>query len=381
MVCALSATTRAADLRTINSEHYSIHTDLDTDFAVNLGQRMDAMWNEYARRLEDFPLPDANKRFDAYVFERRIDYMKLIGDRLPNTGGVYDSHKQLLAVFVEDQGRDRVRHTLQHEAFHQFADIAVGAQIPAWLNEGLAQIFEEGIWTGDRFVIGQAPPHRVELLRSDRAGGRIIPFREFVSITPDQWIINLRDRTKAISQYNQAWAMAQFLVYSKGTGGKSLYVDNLVDMLKLIHHGVTGRKAFELAFSDNYQGFEQRFDEWADTLAPSAQATYSEQQNALADMMVQLYGSGQRFGSILDLRSYLMSGGFTLNINGRSMLPDNCFCDASGHPFGPDQLFLYPRQGTPAPDLIYRPRSGVELRTQFTQEANALSYETTLLSP
>ena len=63
---------------------------------------------------------------------------------MKNTGGVFMSGRNLLASFLGDLGRDSLRRTLQHEAFHQFAHTVISPDTPVWLNEGLAQVFEEG---------------------------------------------------------------------------------------------------------------------------------------------------------------------------------------------------------------------------------------------
>ncbi|MBV8781378.1 MAG: DUF1570 domain-containing protein [Phycisphaerae bacterium] len=373
----------AADLRIVESDHYALHTDLDSDLANSIGQRMDVMWSEYARRLEDFPLPDRNKKFDVYVFDRKADFVHLTGNRFPNTAGLFDANNHQLAAFLELQGRDGLRRTLQHEAFHQFADVAVGPNLPVWLNEGLAQIFEEGIWTGDRFIIGQFPPGRLTRLQADIAANRLTPFKEFVAMSDEQWISDLRDKPRATTHYNQAWAMAQFLVYAADADGHPLFVDDLIDMLKLIHHGVNGQKAFELAFSDNYTNFQIMFEHWVQTIQPSAQASYLAHQATLAQIMVELYGSGQRFNSIDALHNYLRSGGFYLSSeNGEfSMAPDAFFCDLTGRWLGPQQLFLDHRKNALAPDLVCVPSSDLRMRTHFLMDADALSYETTIDCP
>src|SRR5687767_331790 len=41
-------------LRVLNSKHYRIHTDLEPAFAEELALRLDAMYEEYARRLSEF---------------------------------------------------------------------------------------------------------------------------------------------------------------------------------------------------------------------------------------------------------------------------------------------------------------------------------------
>ena len=112
IACTFSQTASGAELRTVFSDHYAIHTDLDYELTQNLARRMDAMWEEYATRLHDFPLPSVEKKFDAYLFSRKVDYMRLTGNRFQNTGGIFDANKQQLAAYLEGQGRDGLRQVL-----------------------------------------------------------------------------------------------------------------------------------------------------------------------------------------------------------------------------------------------------------------------------
>ena len=58
VLCLFPASTHAApvsaEMRRIESRHYNIWTDLESGFADDLAKRMDAMYDEYSRRLVDF---------------------------------------------------------------------------------------------------------------------------------------------------------------------------------------------------------------------------------------------------------------------------------------------------------------------------------------
>src|SRR5436309_10317166 len=163
----------APELRGLETRHYSIHTDLERALAEDLAKRMDAMFDDYCRRLQDFN-PDRRTKFEVYIFSRRVDYMKFTNNRVPNTGGVFMPGRNTLAAFLEFQGRDALRRTLQHEAFHQFAQSAIAPNLAPWINEGLATVFEEGIFMGRSFTLGQVPPRRVRQLQADMKNKRLI---------------------------------------------------------------------------------------------------------------------------------------------------------------------------------------------------------------
>lgn len=58
-------------------------------------------------------------------------------------GGLYDGS---IRVPLEDLGKERnqVRRVLRHELIHAFVHEAGGRDVPGWLNEGLAELLEDG---------------------------------------------------------------------------------------------------------------------------------------------------------------------------------------------------------------------------------------------
>jgi hypothetical protein len=301
---ASPATAAAADLRTVDSRHYRIRTDLDAEFARDLSRRMDAMYDEYARRLAAFQ-PDAADlpRLEVYLFRAQRDYLAFTGERLHNTGGVYIPRKNLLAAFLEGQGRDGLRRTLQHEAFHQFAYTVISPNLPVWLNEGMAQLFEEAIWTGDGFWLGHVAPRRVRQLKNDLDKQRLIGFDRMLSMTQEQWAANLgADGDLGATQYNQAWAMVHYLTFVQDEKDRPLHRGRLIAMLRLLHEGRAADAAFAEAFSPNVKGFQDRFAEYAAALDPTPTATLIERQGVLGDLLAELNKRNLRFASVQQFR-------------------------------------------------------------------------------
>lgn len=371
-------TVASGQMRQLQTRHYLIHTDLEVELAEDLGRRMDAMFDEYARRLAGFNPPPMD-RCTVYLFSRREDYARFTGQRFPNSGGVFMPSRNLLAAFLEGQGRDGLRRTLQHEAFHQFAHHAIGPNLPIWLNEGLAQVFEEGIWTGRQFLIGQVPPRRLRQLQDDLRAGRLIDFRTMLAMDDRAWRANLTSREMATLQYNQAWAMAHFLIYATDDAGRPRFRHRLLDMLQRVAQGQSADKAFIAAFSDNIPGFQDRFNEWASRLTASREATYIENQSILADLLIMLDGQGRRFTDIAAFRNFVMTGGYRVQYTKGHLQwttddPAVYFRDATGRPLGQQQLFFDPRPVAPLPDLVCQVESML-LRTRFFESQGRIDYE------
>lgn len=377
-----------ANLRLVPTDHYLIHTDLQDDLAQDLATRMESMYDEYSRRLADFKNEREIPRLQVYLFAKQDDYLKFTGDRLKNTGGVYIPRRNLLAAFLEGQGRDGLRRTLQHEAFHQFAFNFISPNLPVWLNEGLAQLFEEGIWTGDSFWLGQAPPRRIRQLRADQKNGKIIDFEQVLRMTPEQWAANLTgDEGMGAVEYNQSWAMVYFLAHARDKEGKDKYRARLINMLKLIHDGQDGDTAFRQAFSDNIKGFQARFTEYAQALEPTREASMMDRQGVLGDLLGELNKRGKRFANFPSFKRAAMAGGYRMHYTKGELQWDSdpdlriYFADLDGKALPPEQLYFEPRFGAPLPDIVCRYTTKFVLRTRFFSAGEKIEHEVLVEAP
>lgn len=379
--CLLPLNFAAAQLRVLQCDHYRIHTDLEASLAQELAQRMDSMFGEYSRRLADYRAPEPSGRLEVYLFARRADYLNLVGNQYANSGGIFMPGRQLLAAFLEDQGRDGLRRTLQHEAFHQFAYVAIRPDLPVWFNEGLAQLFEEGIWDGRRFWMGQVPPRRVRQLRSDVQSGRLIDFRTFMHMTHDEWTDRLAENADAgVTQYNQSWAMMQFLAFYV-VDGQPAYRQRLVQLLKLLREDHDFDEAFAQAFSSNIDGFQDRFLEFAAELRPTAEAALIEQQDVLGDLLSELSRRGRTYVTVDAFRRELIDGQYRLQYSKgpiRWQTDDDAsiyFRDFDGTWLRADQLHFRINPGAPLPDIIRRYGDRMQLRTTFYPAGQRIEHE------
>jgi hypothetical protein len=354
-----------------DNRHYRLLTDVDPELARDLSLRLDAMFEEYSRRLSAFGIASVD-RLDVYVFAGRNAYSAFIQDRLPNTGGVFIPSKNILAAYLEGQGRDALRRTLQHEAFHQFAHWAISPNMPVWVNEGMAQVFEEGIWTGRRFILEQVPPRRIRQLRADLEGDRLTPFKDFVSMDHRTWAKTMRDRDRGATLYNQAWSMVHFLVYATNADGQPLYRQRFFNMLNDIHRGTSAQTAFTRNFGTNFEGFEQRFREYAARLTTTLESRYTENLEVLSDLLIEISSEeSRRFDDVARFRQHLVRGGYRLTYTKGSLRwqsdPDISiyFRDADGRELSSAQLQFVPNPRSPLPDLVLRPNGSIEYRARF----------------
>jgi hypothetical protein len=379
-ILSLPSICAAGELRTLRSAHYLVHTDLDTALAEELAKRLDAMYDEYARRLSIFDAPNPDKKFEVYLFAKREDFMRLTQNRFANVGGVFMPGRNVLAGFLEGQGRDGMRRVMQHEAFHQFVHMVISPDLPTWLNEGLAQYFEEGIWNGSHFAFGQVPPRRLRQLKHDIEKKQLISFREMLTMTHDQWEKGLvSDASRGATQYNQAWAMTHFLIH--GANGEDRYRPRLIDMLRRLHAGESGTNAFVAAFSRNVDGFQDRFEEFAATLEATPEATLIERQSVLADMLGEFLRSGRQFSDVRAFRDEAAAKRARIRYTKGQIKWETStdvriyFSDLNNRLFEPNELYFDHRGQAPLPDLVCLGTGATRLRTRFYKAGEQIEHE------
>ena len=361
------------------SRHYHVLSDLDEKSARDYARHLDAMYDEYARRLAGFGEQGRGK-FDVYLFARRSTYARFINNRLPNSAGIFIPAQHALAAYEEGQGRAGMRQTLQHEAFHQFAWETISPDLPIWLDEGLAQVFEEGVWAGDTFILGNSPPRRVDDLQADLKAGQLVPLRDMLTMPRQTYQLRMRDARTGRTQYNQAWAMTQFLIFAEGEDGKPRYRERLLAWLRDISAGREAHEAFAAHFSDNVDGFEQRFREWAANIKATPMAVYADHLTKLAELIRLFRGDGLSFASIGALRTHLSRGRFHLTEQreGELIMHDEnaltYLADLSSRDWSTQQL-RFEQRGGPLPDIVLTPPGGPTLRMRFFKRGKELDHD------
>lgn len=372
----------AAQRRTIQTPHYQVETDFDETLAADMTRRLEVLHSEYTRRLSIFSAEAAAVQHKVVLLRKQADVQRLTG-LPPGAAGGFQPATNLLAAFLERQGREELRKTIQHEAFHQFAHNAISKEMPVWLNEGLAVYFEEGIWTGEGFLLGQVPPHRVRSLKSALDNQRMIRFQKLMKMSLEEWGQNVAtDEVITEVQYNQSWAMVHFLVH--GSNGDDAFRPRFIRMLELLHEGKSGDEAFAEAFSSNLEGFQNRFIEYLAQLTPTPEATMVERQTILGSLLIFLDREGRRINNIADFRQAVIDGGYRRQIRigeqkWESELGERYFQDRNGRYFTDRFLYLDSRLGAPLPDIVCRSGS-LQFRTRFYRTDDETDYDVVIES-
>lgn len=288
------------------TKYYVLYTDLAAPAAQEAAARMTAMAEEYRRRTRGFA-GTIRKRLPFALYRRREDYYADGG--VPGSSGAYHPRLHRLMAVAEHGLDDRLWHVIQHEGFHQFADMVIGGSLPTWVNEGLAEYFGHGLWTGDGFVTGVVPPSRLKRLQGHLRSRRIVPFMEMLLMTADEWRAALapgrdehdrdpagRNPSRATVNYDQAWSMVHFLVH--GEAGK--YRPGFSAMIRDVSRGGNWKHSFQRRLGRNVTAFQKRYTHF--WLAQPAHPTWELYCKAvvqtLTSFLARSVSQGQPFESI-----------------------------------------------------------------------------------
>jgi hypothetical protein len=238
----------SAPMKVYASPYYDIHTDLEPNLVREAYARMTAMAEEYHERTKGFA-GKITAKLPFYLFSDKEDYLREGGPK--GSAGVFTGGK-LMAMATPDM-RGYVWKVVQHEGFHQFAHKVMTENLPVWLDEGLAEYFAEGIWTGDGMVTGIINPGRLERVQQLIKDGNLLTFAAMMDMSRTVW-----NDAMASRNYDQAWSMVHFLV--NGDGGK--YCQAFSDFINDLTRGAAAKQAFTNRFGRDDKAFRARYEQW-----------------------------------------------------------------------------------------------------------------------
>ncbi len=226
-----------------DTPNYALGTDMPAASARGIAGRLTSMAGMYRDRTRGFA-GAVRHRLEFLIFRDAGDYRAAGGPE--GSAGVFTG-KRLMAVAGEEL-TPASWHVIQHEGFHQFAAEAIGGDLPAWVNEGLAEYFGEALFTGDDFVTGLIPPFRLKRLQASiREHPRVLA--ELMDLSYRDWNARLE-----MDNYDRAWSLVHFLAH--GDGGK--YAPFFERFIAAAGRGQSPATAWKQTFGDT-DGLERRW--------------------------------------------------------------------------------------------------------------------------
>jgi hypothetical protein len=178
---------------------------------------------------------------------------------------------------VYDNATKRLFAILYHEAFHAYVcnfvyppvrqpkDAGPPGELPRWLNEGLAQVFETAIVEAGELRVGHADKERLARVKEALRQGEMMPVKELLNSGPNQFIVLHRgDRIGSDRAYLASWALASFLTFDRRLLGSS----NLDTFVRAINKNKNAEEAFAKLTGQKIADFEKDFHNWLTKLQP-----------------------------------------------------------------------------------------------------------------
>jgi hypothetical protein len=238
-------------MQAYQSPYYDLYSDLEPERVQEAILRMTRMAEEYHERTKDFS-GVIRQKFPFYLFKDAADYYAAGG--MTGSAGVFmvrGSEAKLMAI-AGSKNTNTTWHVVQHEGFHQFAHAVIGGELPVWLNEGLAEYFGEGIYTGDGMVTGVIPPNRCKRVQYEITNKRFKSIKSMMLLSHEQWNAEMDGMN-----YDMAWSMAHFLAH--GDNGK--YQGAFSQFVRDLGRNRPWDRAWEANFG-SAEGFEKKWSEW-----------------------------------------------------------------------------------------------------------------------
>jgi hypothetical protein len=178
---------------------------------------------------------------------------------------IIKANKENEAAF-EDLTNDFFQ-TLYHEAFHAYLANFVfppdKCDVPRWLNEGLAQIFETAIVEAGELRIGHVEKDRYEAIQKAVKAKDLIGVPQLLKAAPNNFIVmHNAARRGAAKHYLNSYALAYYLTFDRrilGTNALQKYVQARkrgVDEI-IAFRELTGNKGIA-QFEKDYQDYLSR---------------------------------------------------------------------------------------------------------------------------
>jgi hypothetical protein len=171
----------------------------------------------------------------------------------------------------------RLFQRLFHEAFHAYLLNFVypprEGELPRWLNEGLAQIFETAVFEVGELRIGHADPERLTAVRQALSTNVLLPLPDLLRSGAKQFQV-AHDGDKQVSDryYLASWGLAFYLTFDRkllGTPALDAYVRQL-------QRGTDPLEAFGELTGQSLAAFERDFRHYLNHLYPDGRVGSGE---------------------------------------------------------------------------------------------------------
>jgi hypothetical protein len=165
------------------------------------------------------------------------------------------------------EGTAKLFQRLYHETFHAYLAHFVyppsETDVPRWLNEGLAQIFETAIVEAGELRVGHADRDRVRRVQELLRKGQLVPLADLLKSGPKQFLVHHATEQQSSDRYYlSSWALAQYLTFERQLlGGKAMDA-----YVRALHRGGNQLDSFRDFVNQPLPEFDREFRRYVERL-------------------------------------------------------------------------------------------------------------------
>jgi len=219
----------------------------------------------------------------AEIEETRTSLNQTFRGKIPPEilGSLVEAQKSIKKTEEENnqkfnRARGRLFQRLYHEAFHAYLASFVyppsEGEVPRWLNEGLAQIFESAIFEVGELRVGHADPERLTAVRlaiSGKGKWPMLPLVELLRSDENQFQVkatHAADADRQVSDrfYLASWALAMHLTFDR----KVLGTKEMDAYIRALKRGEDPLTAFRDLVKQPLPEFEKSYLRYLSLLRP-----------------------------------------------------------------------------------------------------------------
>jgi hypothetical protein len=198
-----------------------------------LGDEMEKVRSHHQQLLDDF---DAREAELKKIYKNKVppELQTPIADGRKKVHDVIEKNEKAFKKAFED-GTRRLMQRLYHEAFHAYLNNFVyppsEGELPRWLNEGLAQVFEFAILDGEEIRVGQVEKERLARAQDALKKGDLVGVADLLKSGSKQFLVaHATESQDSDRYYVTSWAVAHYLLFDRrvlGTKAMDEYVHAL----------------------------------------------------------------------------------------------------------------------------------------------------------
>lgn len=196
---------------------------------------------------------------------------------------IQETRKNIQAAFSQNDrlfNKLTAQHfsILYHEAFHAYAhgfvfppldprlvnSKSVG-ELPRWLNEGLAQVFETAIVEAGELRLGHADAERLQRIKALLPKREIVPIADLLRSGSREFIVvHGGDRIGSDRAYLTSWGLVSYLMFERKWVGSSAFDE----FVRSVNQKGDPVKAFTKSLDQSLEEFEKDFHDYLHRLQP-----------------------------------------------------------------------------------------------------------------